>query len=408
MVVSAGASGGNIGQVAEDLLMRINADMDDRKSYTADNVTFHYIVSSKMIFLCVADEQFPVTQAYHYLQTLQNEWTRYYGSRGLSVAPSTANAEFGRKMATLMQPASGSAAASSSSSNFGRSSPAVGSGDKVEMVSRQIEDVKKQMVQNLDTVLARGEGIEALVQSTSSLNTNAAQFKKTAVQLKRHMWWKNAKCWIILGVVLLVIAFAIALIICKGNFKTCGGSNKPKSPSPAPHAPEPPTQPPTAPPSLPPTAPIPTAPPTTPPTTPPSTPPSAPPSIVVVPVSEPHHVEEPHEAPHHVEVPHEAPHHVEAPHHIEEPHHTVPPPEEPHQPHMEPHHVEPSHQPSVVVTPSTAPSTVAPSMPVPEAHAPSTAAPSISAPSESPSHIPEHQPIYHVTSPEKVLSPDHL
>ena len=36
MVVSAGASGGNIGQVAEDLLMRINADMDDRKSYTAD------------------------------------------------------------------------------------------------------------------------------------------------------------------------------------------------------------------------------------------------------------------------------------------------------------------------------------------------------------------------------------
>lgn len=39
------------------------------------------------------------------------------------------------------------------------------------MVSRQIEDVKKQMVQNLDSVLARGEGIEKLVQSTSDLNT---------------------------------------------------------------------------------------------------------------------------------------------------------------------------------------------------------------------------------------------
>lgn len=59
-------------------------------------------------------------------------------------------------------------------SSFGRPSSSVGSNDKVEMVNRQIEEVKKQMVQNLDNVLARGEGIEALVQSTSSLNTKYA------------------------------------------------------------------------------------------------------------------------------------------------------------------------------------------------------------------------------------------
>jgi hypothetical protein len=39
------------------------------------------------------------------------------------------------------------------------------------MVSRQIDEVKRQMVNNLDTVLARGERIEALVESTSTLNT---------------------------------------------------------------------------------------------------------------------------------------------------------------------------------------------------------------------------------------------
>lgn len=43
------------------------------------------------------------------------------------------------------------------------------------MVSRQIEDVKKQMVYNLDKVLERGEGIEKLVESTSSLNTKYVQ-----------------------------------------------------------------------------------------------------------------------------------------------------------------------------------------------------------------------------------------
>jgi hypothetical protein len=36
VLVSAGNSGGNVGQVVEDLLSRINADVDDRKSYTAD------------------------------------------------------------------------------------------------------------------------------------------------------------------------------------------------------------------------------------------------------------------------------------------------------------------------------------------------------------------------------------
>lgn len=125
IVVSSGNGSGNIVQVVEDLLSRINLDVDDRKSYTADQyvqicginlrqllkmhfltslpdrVAFHFIVSSKMVFLCVADETFPVTQAYHYLQTLQNEWTRYYGSRGLTVSAATATAEFGRKMDSL-------------------------------------------------------------------------------------------------------------------------------------------------------------------------------------------------------------------------------------------------------------------------------------------------------------------
>jgi len=126
IIVSSGQGGGNIVQVIEDLLSRINTDVDDRKSYSADQyvqitplkfpptlktpiltllpvrVAFHYIVSSKMVFLCVADETLPVTQAYHYLQTLQNEWTRYYGSRALTVSSATAYAEFGKKMDSLL------------------------------------------------------------------------------------------------------------------------------------------------------------------------------------------------------------------------------------------------------------------------------------------------------------------
>lgn len=60
------------------------------------------------------------------------------------------------------------------------------------------------MVQNLERVLQRGERIELLVQKTEELQTNAATFRKTSTDLKRHFWWRNVKIWIAVGVGILV------------------------------------------------------------------------------------------------------------------------------------------------------------------------------------------------------------
>jgi hypothetical protein len=172
---------------------------------------------------------------------------------------------------------------------------------------------------------------------------SAAQFKKTAVQLKRHMWWKNAKCWIILIVVLLVIGFIISLVICKGNFKTCGGK-KNSSPSPSSH-PSPHPSPSPTPHGNPPTS---TPPPT-------AQPPVHPPVPVMTP-HEPPQQETPHEVPHAIQEPHEAPHavlpvpHEEAPHEVIAPHEATTPHEVvgPHEA-TAPHAVEEPH--SIVVPP---------------------------------------------------------
>jgi vesicle-associated membrane protein 7 len=51
---------------------------------------------------------------------------------------------------------------------------------------------------------ARGEQIELLVEKTSRLEEQAIDFKHVSGDLKKHMWWKNVKLWIILGVVLVV------------------------------------------------------------------------------------------------------------------------------------------------------------------------------------------------------------
>jgi vesicle-associated membrane protein 7 len=60
------------------------------------------------------------------------------------------------------------------------------------------------MVQNLERVLQRGEKIELLVQKTEELQSNAMDFRKVAVVLKRHFWWQNFKLWLIAGVCAIV------------------------------------------------------------------------------------------------------------------------------------------------------------------------------------------------------------
>lgn len=56
----------------------------------------------------------------------------------------------------------------------------------------------------VEKVLERGERIELLVDRTENLNQAAFKFKKQSTQLKRAMWWKNAKIMIILVFVIVV------------------------------------------------------------------------------------------------------------------------------------------------------------------------------------------------------------
>jgi vesicle-associated membrane protein 7 len=57
--------------------------------------------------------------------------------------------------------------------------------------------------------LARGEQIELLVEKTSKLEEQAVDFKHVSNDLKKHMWWKNVKLWIIIISVLLVCTFRL-------------------------------------------------------------------------------------------------------------------------------------------------------------------------------------------------------
>jgi vesicle-associated membrane protein 7 len=91
--------------------------------------------------------------------------------------------------------------------------------DKVALIQAEITAVKEIMMENISQVLRRGEKLEDLVDASNRIATAAEEFNRGALTLKRTMWWKNCKLWLIVGVVVIIIILIIIIAACGINFK---------------------------------------------------------------------------------------------------------------------------------------------------------------------------------------------
>lgn len=60
------------------------------------------------------------------------------------------------------------------------------------------------MVQNIDSILQRGERLDLLVDKTDTLAGQAYAFRRGARAVRRQQWWKNTKITVLTGVVCVV------------------------------------------------------------------------------------------------------------------------------------------------------------------------------------------------------------
>jgi len=195
---------GNFTTIATRILGKIPLN-DNRMSYVADRHIFHYIVEDGITYLCMADEEFGRRLPFAFLEDIKNRFRATYQDRGKTALAYAMNADFSRILQNQM--------------DYYSNNP---NADRINRVRNEIDEVKSVMVQNIEKVLERGERIELLVDRTENLNQTAFQFKKKSTQVKRRMWWKNAKVLVILIFVLLVIAYAAVAVGCKGlAFQGC-------------------------------------------------------------------------------------------------------------------------------------------------------------------------------------------
>ncbi|XP_077984986.1 vesicle-associated membrane protein 7-like [Glandiceps talaboti] len=189
---------GNFNEVTEQILMKVPPE-NAKLTYTHDHYLFHYVSDDRIIYLCITDDDFERSRAFLFLQEVKRRFVTMYGSRAQTALPFAMNSEFSRVLQTQMR-------------HYSESSDV----DNVSRVQGEIDELKGIMVKNIDTIAARGEKLELLIDKTEDLEANSITFKKSSRSLARSMCIKNAKLTIILVVVLIIIIYFIISAACGG------------------------------------------------------------------------------------------------------------------------------------------------------------------------------------------------
>jgi vesicle-associated membrane protein 7 len=97
-------------------------------------------------------------------------------------------------------------------------------GDRYRKAQAYAETIREELVQCVELMLDRGERVELLLERAENVSAGAADFRLQTRELKRDMWWKNARWALVVGVLIVAVA-AAALFV---------SDNRRDGPSPAP------------------------------------------------------------------------------------------------------------------------------------------------------------------------------
>jgi len=166
--------------VASKLIAKLAGVSLDRKTLKKDDNHFVYICDGGFTFLCITDSAVQTRVAFAFLEDVQKRW-------GDGSQASMFKEVLRDRMAYYSRAAV----------------------DKLAQVQGQVQEVKEIMLDNIDQVLRRGEKLEELGEKAQALEKGARDFKSGATSLKRAMWCRNVKLWIILIAIVLVCTYRL-------------------------------------------------------------------------------------------------------------------------------------------------------------------------------------------------------
>lgn len=181
---------------------------DGKMTYKYDDYIFHYIVENGICYLSMSDETNKHRIPFAFLDDIKTNFLSKYGlDSALQAQAFAMNDEFKSLIAARME--------------YYNSDGADRTIDNIGGLKSQIDDVKDVMVQNIERVLERGEKIELLVDKTDRLNQQAFRFESSSRELRRAMYWRKIRCYVIMATIALLVIYAGSVSLCGFDYSHC-------------------------------------------------------------------------------------------------------------------------------------------------------------------------------------------
>ncbi|KAG9389992.1 Synaptobrevin [Carpediemonas membranifera] len=148
--------------------------------------TIHYDTTASCAFFVVTAPSYPQRTAFRMLNELKDSFTARIGN---SVADAQRNSLNSRCKPVL----------SSIASKY----DIIENVDRLEALKTETDAIKGIMHSNIDTLIRRGENLDELDDRANSLAVDARMFHTETRRVKRTMWVRNAKLWVVLLLVLI-------------------------------------------------------------------------------------------------------------------------------------------------------------------------------------------------------------
>lgn len=182
---------------------------DTKVSYQYEQEVFHFLVENEIVYGCISVGSYEIRVVFGFLIQIKDSFKiKFAGSTDRYPKQENLNAPTCRTFSATL----------GSSRRLFNENPQV---DKIDRIKEQLNTTRDIMLQNLDSIIERGDCIDNLCDRTDLLREEAQGFHSNARGLRRAILMHNIK--IIIGVVVLVaiIALLIAFTVCGIDFKKC-------------------------------------------------------------------------------------------------------------------------------------------------------------------------------------------
>lgn len=85
--------------------------------------------------------------------------------------------------------------------------------DKLTAAHQNVRNLTKDVQENIDKLVANDENLNELDSKARQMKETANLFNKKADQLKKTLWWRNMRLWIIIIAVVIAIVVLIVLLV---------------------------------------------------------------------------------------------------------------------------------------------------------------------------------------------------